>query len=188
MANISSGEVGVCLSDGREFTFRPSFRALSEMGDVKQLWADMQSNSKYCQLHAAGIILDRCMVDFNHNDFDSLFGYAGLDDDGEVFVTDGEIPEAERCILAFSLLRNGIIGSETPKKSGSEDSTFNPIDWVGASMSTFGQDSKTSWDLTMHEFQAAMKAKYPEAKEQFTPEKASDFLQEMDDLRAKRNG
>ena len=103
-------------------------------------------------------------------------------------VRDGVVPEQDQCILAFSLLRNGLLGGERPKKSSGSSEKFNPLDWVAAAMNSFNQDSKTAWELTMHEFQAAMKSKYPELENQFTPEKANDFLQELDDLRAKRNG
>ena len=187
MANTSSGEVGVYSSDGREFIFRPSFRALSEMGNVKELWSELQCSDQSLQTAAAGIVLDRCMVNYDNDDFINLFG-VNVVEGRDIEYLDGLVPLADQCILAFSLLRNGLLGSEEPKKSTGKGSEFNPIEWVGAAMAAFSQDSNTAWELTMHEFQAVMKAKYPDADDKLTPEKANDFLQELDDIRAKNNG
>jgi len=126
------------------------------------------------------------MVDYAMDTYYELFGYNVPVGESLVFVP-GLVPDSEQCILAFSLLRNGLLGDEKPKKSGSENPEFNPIDYVAAGVAHFGLETETVWDMTMHEFQAIMKSKYPD-RDDFTPEKANDFLDKMDQLRANKDG
>ena len=179
MANLLAGEVGIHTSDGHEYVFRPSFRALADIGDIEKTWSDIQTGGYWAQSGAVSDVFRSCMVNYDDDAICRMFGY--LNESGEVIP--GECPHEEQVIIATSLLRNGITGGQesSGKSSGSSDK-FNPAEYVGAIVASFSQEVESAWNMTMHEFLAVMHAKYPDVKNEITPQKVSDFLDMMDGM------
>ncbi|MEK9712771.1 MAG: DUF6246 family protein [Thalassolituus sp.] len=166
MARLDSGEIGV-IYDGREYVFRPSFRALDNLHQcvsVFDLWHSVQRND----VHAARLVMDACYVGANHSELNDLIGHTeGVA--GICVERAGEIPDSELCVLAFALLRNGLQGREGVKTTGEQSEThrapeFNALDYVWAAVDKdrLGLSWDEAWNLTMHEFMAGMMVKFPD--------------------------
>tara|TARA_R110000868_G_scaffold191865_3_gene436160 strand:- start:4930 stop:5523 length:594 start_codon:yes stop_codon:yes gene_type:complete len=176
MARLASGEIAI-IDEGKRFTFRPSFRSLDNLHndhDVFELWNDLQNGNKDRQLFCAQTVFEYFLTDQHVDDLTPLMGaYTQQeDDDGEIeFIwRDGNMPESEQVIIAFSLLRNAIQGKtsvKAAKKSeenhGAERELFNVMDYVWSAQKNLGLSMDESWSLTMHEFMNGMKNHHPDS-------------------------
>lgn len=166
MARLDSGEIGV-VYEGREFVFRPSFRALDNLHQcvsVFELWYSVQRGD----IHAARIVMDACYVGDDAEGLNELVGFtSGVS--GIAIDRSGAIPGDELCVLAFALLRNGLQGREGVKTSGEkrermEAPGFNALEYVWAAVDKdrLGLSWDEAWNLTMHEFMSGMMVKFPD--------------------------
>lgn len=162
MARLASGEIGI-IQNGREFLFRPSFRALDDLHQrvsAFELWDSVQRDS----VHAARIILDGFYVG-NPDEINDLIGYtdavAGIEIDRA-----GDIPNAELCVLAFAVLRNALQGKQGVKVANGDDSSpiqeLEVMDYVWSAHKNLNLSLDESWNLTMAEFLSGMIATYPD--------------------------
>lgn len=165
MARLDSGEVGIHY-EGREYIFRPSFRALDELHSVRsvfELWYEVQRGD----VDAARMVLDVFYTGDDSDDINDLTGYiTGVN--GFAVEHKGEIPDAELCVLAFALLRNGLQGREGIKSTSKEEKKtyeapkFDALEYVWSAVDKLGLSMEEAWALTMHEFMTGMMIKYPD--------------------------
>lgn len=169
MANIAAGELGVWL-DGEEFIFRPSFRALSRMGEPKELGGLLNrvQQGNRSAFAAALAVLSACC----DKDISKLAGYY-KDLKGRLRYVQGVLPWEDVYYLGAKLLANGMAGDlshsrrlkpmkeDDAKKAGQEE--FDPAKFAAAAMVHLGLDTESAWNLTMHDFQRAMAVKFPDS-------------------------
>lgn len=175
MARIKSGEIGVHY-EGREYIFRPSFARLDELAqdyDIKELWSDIQTARRDEQEKCATIILSYLFTG-TEDELDTLIGYT-LPVNGWPVYVPGAIPRDEQCILAFSLLRNGLIGNENIRSAKSSEGSgefFNAYDYVFGAVKNLNMSKAEAEELTMAEYQQALLIAYPDQFRDFERENA----------------
>lgn len=165
MARVKSGEIGVHY-EGREYVFRPSFArldSLSQDHDLNELWNDLVKGKRADQEKAATVILAYLFTG-SESDLETLIGHT-MPVNGWRWDVPGVIPTDEQCIIAFSLLRNGLVGNEhfkAKKSDGSSGEKFNAYDFVFSAVKSLGMSMDEAKELTMAEFQQAMLIAYPD--------------------------
>jgi hypothetical protein len=173
MANTAVGEVAIYV-DGQEYTLRPSFAAMQELGTPD----DIQAKLSKCMaaLHAEHVTvwdLAACysvIAACGGADIpDSWVGTIAFDDNEKAYWTEGHDPHASLIVIANHLLSYGIAGKPSRArlrkaanaKPSDSKALFDPLEYVGAAIAHLGLNKDDAWNLTMVEFQRAIDAKYP---------------------------
>lgn len=145
--------------DGIEFEFRPSFSRIAELGspaEIVELYGDLVRGDVAA---AQYVLRTLCTTDAS-----PLTGCLGQD--GPI---KGAMPDAEALIIAAHLMRHGICGGDGKKASDGEFVTeFKVENYIAAAVVHFGITYAEAEALSMTQFQALLRAKYPE-KEKFNP-------------------
>ena len=152
---IECGFVRAQASDGSEYTFAPSLGRIAALGSPQEIVA------LYAGLHgpnagAQAAYVLACLCD--QDDPTPLIGWH--DEQGW---HDGEMPPAERVIIAQHLMRHGIVGKERPGAGdGKFSDRFDAAEYVSAARVHLGLSSADAEALSMTEFQAMLEMKFPD--------------------------
>jgi hypothetical protein len=160
-ANPYAGEVGISAG-AEDFVFRPSFFAMASLGtpqDLPRLYADshkITDSGFIAALSALHACADK-----------DVCGLVGCfeDVDGAIEYCPGSVPVDNIQILGSKLLYSGMIGRPS-KRQGEASGSFDPAEFVAAAVAHLGMSFDDAWQLTMVEFQAAIKAKFPDSDEE----------------------
>ena len=176
MARVKSGEIGVHY-DGREFIFRPSFArldALAQDYDLRALWGDLQGSDASAQVAAATAVLGYLFAG-SDSDLELLIGYT-MPINGWRWDYPGVIPPDEQGLIAFTILRNGLIGNPDIRSAKSSESGggdfFNAYDYVFSAVKKLNMSKAEAEQLTMAEFQQALLIAYPDQFRDYERENA----------------
>lgn len=172
MANTAVGEVAIYV-DGQEYTLRPSFAAMQELGTPEEIEARLIKcmdtlKSEYVStwdLAACYAVIDACGGSAIP---DSWVGNIQIDGERATW-TEGTEPPSAMVIVANHLLSFGIMGKPNKArlrkaasaKPSASKSLFDPLEYVGTAIAHLGLNRDDAWNLTMVEFQRAIDAKYP---------------------------
>lgn len=152
---VECGFVRASTSDGREWTFRPSLARIASLGDPQEIVA------LYVALHgpnaeAEAAYVLACLCD--QEDATPLIGWR--DESGW---HDGEMPPAERVIVAQHLMRHGIVGKAKPGNgTGEYSAAFHAAEYIAAARVHLGLSSADAEALSMTEFQTMLEMKFPD--------------------------
>lgn len=155
---VDCGFVRACTPDGLEFTFKPSFGRISELGDPQSIV------STYAGLfgpravqEAAFVLATLCEQD----DPAPLIGWADADGDHP-----GIMPPAEQVLIARHLMQHGIAGKARPGKGdGQFSDRFECAEYIAAARVHLGLSSADAEALSMTEFQVMFEMKFPDRGE-----------------------
>ena len=167
-ANLLAGEIGI-TAEGREYIFRPSFRKIAELESPKGL-VKLFSDVHYPGLKglAASLSVLHHFIDAEPEEAQRLLGYY-RDVKGRLRYVRGLIVEpSDLSVLATKILLNAMVGKPTRRK-GNPATEFDTMGFVGAAIAHLSLQPSEAWELTMHEFQAAITAKFGAPKEDELP-------------------
>lgn len=185
-ANLLAGEIGI-HAGGRDYLFRPSFRKIAELGDPRQI-VDMYNDVQKPDSNGfrTALTIMHHFSDCEPEEAFKLFGFYKECKSGLRYVR-GLIPEPNDIqVLACQLMVNALVGVPS-KKSGKKAEKFDTMEFVGSAVAHFGMQYSDAWEMTMHEFQAAIKAKFPDSKEDepVTGDDIDNLWKAIDESRAR---
>lgn len=152
---VECGFVRACTPDGLEFTFKPSFRRISELGDPHAIVATYAGLFGPRAEREAKFVL-ACLCE--QEDPGPLIGW--VDGDGE---HEGAMPAAEQVLIARHLMQHGIAGKARPGKGdGKFSDRFECAEYISAARVHLGLSSADAEALSMTEFQTMLEMKFPE--------------------------
>lgn len=164
-ANPYAGEVGVSVG-AEDYVFRPSFFAIAALGDPGELpglYADSHVQTKKGFTVALAALYQCC-----DRDPSGSVGHF-KDVKGALRYVAGAMPVRDVQVLGCKLLYNGMVGAPSKVKNGGQSSKFDPAEYVGAAVAHLGMSFDEAWQMTMVEFQQAMRSKFPDAEKQDYP-------------------
>lgn len=175
---VSCGLTKATLDDGREWTFRPSFDRIAQLGhppEIVELFAELHHPGK-APAAARFVLLTLCDTEAH-----DLTGYH----QDAAFVP-GAMPERDSIILAQHLMRHGICGRGTG--GGKYSPEFHAHEYVAAAVVHFGMSQAEAEQLSMSQFQDLFAAKYPDQVKKAPPSKDEykEFMARMAEVRKKR--
>lgn len=148
----------VVMPDGQEFTFRPTFRRVAELGrpgEVVQIFRGLFGQQAL--LNARYVLVIMC----DQDDVSPLIGWLDLEQGWQP----GAMPVQEQISLAAHLMRHGLVGTGGSKEQSARPVTeFNVAEYVAAARVHLGMGTADAEALSMSEFQALFEMKYPDAK------------------------
>lgn len=175
--NTSIGEVGLSI-EGREFLLRPSFLAISQIGDDDSLLSIASSiNNAKLKLetrpHEIGVLdistaifIIQCCCD---DEIEQLGHIIGSDWTGKLYYNEGAVCGNDLIVIADHLVRFGVNGIETKRSRTAarfndkrEKFTFKVGEFVASAIAHLKLSAKDAWDLTMPEFQMAIDSLFPD--------------------------
>lgn len=164
---VECGFVRAQAGDGVEFTFTPSLGRIASLGaphEIVELYAALHGPK--AETEAAYVLAGLC----DQDDPSPLIGWPEPADDpkGPLRWHDGEMPPAERVIIARHLMQHGIAGKARPGASGGGKycERFDASEFVAAARVHLGLSSADAEGLSMTEFQTMCEMKFPDAKQQ----------------------
>lgn len=194
--NTAIGEVGIKV-DEREYILRPSFLAMSKIGNPEQIVLQFKvicsafefkmgvenplfpylKTYPLCLFDSFYKIIKSCLVSGD------AFDICGTIHNGKH--VQRAIPYGDMVTLAFHLMKWGIYGSPSERviksnRRGKELTEFNPMQAVGLAVAQFGLSTNDAWSLTMPEYQSAWEGKYPEDESRKQPISDEDAKKAMD--------
>lgn len=175
-ANVYAGELGVDWGE-HEYVFRPSFRALANLGDKHRLLTllnRVQQPTRHGFITALNVL--DAFYTGDRVQLDRLIGVHRPVRDRLRYVQ-GRMPFENVHALGARLLVNAIVGDPTrkgEKSKGGKVSSFDPSEFVGTAQAHLAVSAADAWDMTMIEFQRAMDAKYPPKEEEKQKEMPSE--------------
>jgi hypothetical protein len=155
---VEHGFVRAQLPDGREWTFTPSIGRVAELGTpagIVELYAAL--HGPRAPKLAREVLAALC----DQDDASDLIGWLDLDTGTE---HPGEMPEAERVILARHLMQHGVCGKPQAAKAGdggSYSSTFDATEFIALARVHLGMTQAEAAGLSMTELQQLMAVKFP---------------------------
>lgn len=165
---VECGLLRVELSDGRSVTFRPS------LGRIAALASPMGRVEIFVRLHGASSVPAACEVlsglcdpgDLEH--LPDLIGGPEATQTGITWVG-GQMPDAERVILAQHLLLHGMVGKARPGSNekgaqGSYSEAFEAGEYIAAARVHLGMSREEAEALSMTELQQLLETKFPDQK------------------------
>lgn len=172
------GEIGVHYNDGRDcIILRPSLYAMSLLGtptEIVETYATIMSDpidrrGQWAQFRDALFVINCCAS----TDVDDVFGYM----DSNLKFRQKKIPMSDIIVLAQSLMRHGITGTQKPlpRKPDTESQytkEFNAQEHVAIAMAHLGLSEREAWDMTMTGLIGALRAKFPQTPEQESAQRA----------------
>lgn len=169
-------------SDGKEFSFSPSFGRIAALGsphEIVDLFAGL--HGPHSRTTAAYVLA--CLCD--QEDPTPLIGW--LDAEGWHA---GEMPEAEAVIIARHLMQHGIVGKARPEKKGdgAYSDTFDASEYISAARVHLGLSSADAEALSMTEFQTMLAMKFPEANKTRDVPSREEYHAQMAALKERRRG
>lgn len=158
---VECGFVRATTSGGQEFTFWPSLGRIAGLGSPHEIVETFAALHGPNAAQEAAYVL-ACLCD--QEDGSALIGWR--DEAGEWH--DGEMPPAERVIIARHLMRHGICGAARPDapaggEAGQYSDRFNAAEYIAAARVHLGLSSADAAALTMTEFHAMFAMKFPDS-------------------------
>lgn len=143
-----------------DWTFTPSIGRIGLLGTPHEIVA------LYAGLHGPNAAQEAayvlaCLCD--QPDPSSLIGWR---DEAGVW-NPGAMPETEQILIARHLMQHGICGKAKPEKgdaAGGYSDRFDALEYITAARVHLGMSAADAESLSMTEWQAAMAAKFPDAK------------------------
>ena len=164
---IECGFVRATTEDGTEFTFTPSLGRIAALGNPQEIVALYAAlHGPKAEAEAAYVLAGLC----DQADPSALIGWHEPDPDAPLGQArlrwrDGQMPPAERVIIARHLMQHGIVGKARPEKSGSGDYSdrFDAAEYIAAARVHLGLSSADAEALSMTELQQMLEMKFPDA-------------------------
>lgn len=155
---IECGFIEAEADDGRVYSFTPSFRKISSIGNPHEIvasYADLFGPNAEAQ--AAYVLA--CLCD--QDDASPLIGCW----EHELGRTAGEMPEWLMVLLARDLMRHGIVGKARPEVAGDGkfSERFDVSEYISAARVHLGLSTADAEALSMTEFQTLFEMKFPKA-------------------------
>ena len=148
----------VVMPDGREFTFRPTFRLIAELGrprEVVQIFRGLFGQQAL--LNARYVLAVMC----DQDDVSPLIGWLDLEQGWQP----GAMPGQEQVCLAAHLMRHGMVGLPRGESRGAKAAEeFQAAEYVAAARVHLGMSAQEAEALSMTEFQVLFEMKFPDAK------------------------
>jgi len=148
----------VVMPDGREFTFRPTFRRIAELGrprEVVQIFRGLFGQQAL--LNARYVLAVMC----DQDDVSPLIGWLDLEQGWQP----GSMPAQEQICMAAHLMRHGMVGMPRGESRGAKAAEeFQAAEYVAAARVHLGMSAEEAEALSMTEFQALFEMKFPDAK------------------------
>lgn len=147
------------MTDGREFTFRPTFGRIAALGRPGQIVDIFR-----------GLLGPRALLDARYvlailcdqEDVTLLIGWLDLEKGWQP----GAMPASEQICLAAHLLRHGIVGAASVDSRGAGSVKpaveFQVGEYVAAARVHLGMSASDAEELSMSEFQALFEMKFPD--------------------------
>lgn len=179
---VSCGLTRAVLPDGREFTFRPSFERIAELGhphEIVEIFAELHNDTTATSA-ARYVLLTLCDTDAY-----DLTGY--VSESGRTVA--GLMPDAEAVILARHLMTHGICGRPSGN-AGQFSPEFNASEYIASAVVHFGMTAAEAGQLSMTQFQDLFAAKFPEQVRAKPPtrDEYDAFMTQIRANRERRNG
>lgn len=151
---VEHGRVVAQTSDGREWSFTPSFKNISTLGkphDIVSIYAGLHGQD--AAIEAAYVLACLC-------DQENALEVSGWRD--EAGWHDGLMPVTEKILIARHLMQHGIIGTAKPSKGdGQFSDRFDAAEYITAARVHLGLSVEEAENLSMTEFQHLLEMKYP---------------------------
>ena len=163
---VECGFVRAVLGDGREFTFSPSFRRIADIGDPREIVATYAALHDPAKAAPAARLVLACLCE--QDDPTALIGGDLIDaarPEAPAVPIPAAMPEAEQIIVAQHLMQHGIVGKARPEAAGSGkfSDRFEAAEYVAAARAHLGMSREDAEGLSMTEFQAMLRMKFPDA-------------------------
>ncbi len=202
------GEIGI-VYEGRAFTFRPSFYAMSTLGNDRDLVAlyvkvheptqaplspFLQDQQKAKTLYRwrwidrlcdqIAILRACCVGGLSDDDETALFGMVTAD--GKY--RPGAVPIENIELFAKSLMFNGIVGKKPPKsksrrrQKGRYSDKIDIAALVYSCVANVGMTEQEAWQLTMTAYTKIVDARTPEKDREPDPDEEEKDLKEAQDF------
>lgn len=157
-----NGEVEAIAEGGERYVFRPSFFAMASLGNPREIVELFyRIHEKPMIDDVADVLRACCLSELPHD----VTGYHDLKNGAIEFVA-GAMPFGECVCLARWLMFNGVVGIKKIRgRSGEKSNEFDPAEFVSAAMIHFGISRNDAEQMTMTEFQRALRMKFPEQAE-----------------------
>lgn len=162
---VECGFVRATTGDGLVVSFTPSLGRIAQLGTPHEIVALFAALHGPNAAQEAAYVL-ACLCDQE----DGCAALIGWHDEAGVW-HDGEMPPAERVIIARHLMQHGICGTARPGTSaasangaGRFTERFDAAEYVAAARVHFGLSSADAEALSMTEFQAMLAMKYPDSE------------------------
>lgn len=164
---LSIGQQAIRFN-GKSYTFTPTFRNIASIGDPEEIVLNYETLiDPHCDIVAACNISHEVMSCCAESELphDLLWDVTGSWSGDRVVMKKGKASLIAQILMAADLLFSGMVGSpfkmkEQPNKKRMTE--FNASEFVGAAVAHLGMDNGSAWDMTMVDFQIAMKSKFPD--------------------------
>jgi len=184
--NTRIGEMVIsCTKNGEgcDFLLRPSFFAMSQLGDPDQIERTYDKCKMAMRILSFG--KSHCLTDqISHDQLthcinvihacsqddlpDELLGWFQLSaKEDKLLYRQGAVSIKEIVIIANHLMKWGMIGDpdptrmRMPRKKNEQPKQFDPAEFVGYAIQALHLSTENSWNLTMFEFQRAIEKAFP---------------------------
>lgn len=151
---VEHGRVVAQTSDGREWSFTPSFKNIATLGkphDIVSIYAGLHGQD--AAIEAAYVLA--CLCDQEN----TLEVTGWRDEDGW---HEGLMPVTDKIIMARHLMQHGIIGKAKPTNGdGKFSDSFEAGEYIAVARVHLGLSGEEAEALSMTEFQCLMEMKYP---------------------------
>lgn len=215
--NKRVGEILVCAEidgEGREYLLRPSFYAMSQIGEPKRIESAfgrvrmamqvMVYGKAYTtadkpsleQLNDCINVIHACSDD---NLPDALLGwFQPSRDESRLLYREGALSWKQIVVLADHLMRWGMVGEPDERRSrvwvkgqqkkSDEPNLFDPAEYVGMAIHALHLSKDDAWNLTMFEFQRAFDKAYPidESKVMPSQDEAEEAMDKARQIRERK--
>lgn len=159
---VESGLTRVTGRDGREYTFRPSFARIAELGSPPQI---IQC---YAGLYGQGALaMARYVATTLADDEDvtPLIGWLEPGNGDELIDREGDMSPAEVTFVARHLMRHGVVGRvSTEKGEGKAADSFDVEEYVASARVHLALSTAEAMELSMTELWRLFDMKFPDAK------------------------
>lgn len=158
------GFVQISASDGREFTFTPSFKNIAKLGSPEEivgLFVALHGPRAFSE--AAFVLTVLC----DQDDATQAVGWHEADDPRPPRWVNGFVDPNAQVILARHLMRHGIAGKAKPDKKGTGDyaKQFSAAEFISSARVHLGLSAAEAEALSMTEFQTMLEMKFPSDKQ-----------------------
>lgn len=159
---VESGLTRVTGTDGRVYTFRPSFARIAELGSPPEII------QVYAGLYGQGALAMARFVMATMADADDVTPLIGWLEPGEgdqLVEREGDMSPREVVFIARHLMRHGVVGrASTEKGEGRAAEAFDVEEYVASARVHLGLSTAEAMELSMTELWRLFDMKFPDAK------------------------
>lgn len=173
--------------EGKEYIFRPSFKAIQSIGGPEEILDILnklvsRDTSVFDAIAISDLILDRtCTTEFPSH----LFPSVCLSYDGKrEVVRQAKVNIEVMMFLAADVLAMGVCGKskEFKEKPSGKLKSFDAAEYVGCIVGQLGIPPDVAWNMTMIEMQRAFESKYPNLYVSDDAPSLQDYQQLCDEI------